>query len=47
MKSTVYDATARFRVNERLLAAARAKASEEGRTFSELVRDALRRELAA
>lgn len=36
------DALAKFRIEQSLLAAAKAKARREGVTFSELARDALR-----
>lgn len=45
MRSNVHDTTARFRVNERLLAAAEEKARREGMSLSELMRHALRREV--
>lgn len=46
MKTSVYEAEAKFRVSRPLLDAAREHARSQGRTFSEVMRDALRRELA-
>jgi antitoxin component of RelBE/YafQ-DinJ toxin-antitoxin module len=45
MKPGVHDSLIRFRVNEELVAAAEAKARREGMTLSELVRQAVRREV--
>lgn len=41
----VHGSLARFRVNESLLAKAEAKARDEGMTLSELIRQAVRREV--
>ena len=41
----IYDTSAKFRISQRLLEEAEAKAVREGMTFSELVRTALRREV--
>jgi antitoxin component of RelBE/YafQ-DinJ toxin-antitoxin module len=45
MRPGVFDAVVRFRVNERLIAQAEAKARRQGMTRSELIRQALRREV--
>lgn len=46
MRSPVQNVPVRFRANGKLLAAARAKADREGMSLSELMRFALRREIA-
>ena len=46
MRSNVHNAPVQFRANVRLLSAARAKADREGMSLSELMRSALRREIA-
>ena len=45
MRSAVHTSTARIRINPALLADAEAKAQRDGMTFSELVRQAVRREV--
>jgi predicted DNA binding CopG/RHH family protein len=47
MVGGTHNQTAKFRVNDALLRAAREKASQQGMTLPELMRSALRRELAA
>ena len=44
-RETIHDANARFRVNEVLLASAQRHARQHGMSISELLRQALRREL--
>jgi hypothetical protein len=46
MRSAVHNVPVQFRANMRLLTAARAKADREGMSLSELMRSALRREIA-
>jgi len=46
MRCNVHDATARFRVSGKLLSAAEREADRKGMSLSELMRAALRRELA-
>lgn len=46
MRPSIHNETLRLQVNDALLAQARDKARREGMTVSELVRHALRRELA-
>ena len=45
MRQSVHDSTVRFRVNEALVARAEEKARQEGMSLSELIRQAVRREL--
>jgi len=45
MRPSVHDSVVRFRVSEGLVSAAEAKAREEGMTLSELIRQAVRREV--
>lgn len=45
MRRSVHDSTVRFRANEELVAQAEAKARRSGMTLSELIRQAMRREL--
>jgi antitoxin component of RelBE/YafQ-DinJ toxin-antitoxin module len=45
MKMPVHDSLVRFRVNQDLVAEAEAKARAEGMTLSELIRQAVRREV--
>lgn len=45
MRDHVHNAAVRFRVNDALLAAATAKARQEGMSLSELLRHAVRREV--
>jgi hypothetical protein len=47
MRTEVHNTLARFRVNDALLASATERARREGMTLSELIRAALRRELAS
>jgi len=46
MRSSVQNVPVQFRANVRLMTAARAKADREGMSLSELMRSALRREIA-
>jgi antitoxin component of RelBE/YafQ-DinJ toxin-antitoxin module len=41
----LYDTSVKFRINQRLLDEAAAKAERQGMTFAELARHALRREV--
>ncbi|MFZ5696144.1 MAG: ribbon-helix-helix protein, CopG family [Pseudomonadota bacterium] len=45
MRGHVHNAAVRFRVSDALLAAATAKAKQEGMSLSELLRHAVRREV--
>ena len=45
MRRPTHDIEARFRINGHLIASAKARAEQQGMTLSELIRQALRREL--
>lgn len=45
MRVEIHDTTARFRVNNALIASATDKAHKDGMTLSEFIRAAIRREL--
>jgi hypothetical protein len=45
MDGGVHNSTAKFRINRELLASVEAQARRQGMTFSELTRQALRREV--
>jgi len=47
MRKTVHDSIVRFRVNANLVASAETVATQRGMSLSELMRDALRKELGA